>query len=179
MQIYTGKRTSGIREKNQGMHVVLNLTAGLKKNNVTCENFFTSHKLAMQLLKRKLMILSTIKKNKTQQHKNYWNSMYKDAPFSTGRDCKPEMILDYNATKRAVGNLDKMLASYTCEHMTARWPLVQQRLPIKLEKAPLTPQIHRRKRLPGPLTATYFAPNVQIEEQGTSKSTIKQKAFRM
>ncbi|KRY69969.1 hypothetical protein T4A_8970, partial [Trichinella pseudospiralis] len=179
MQIYTGKRTSGIREKNQGMHVVLNLTAGLKKNNVTCENFFTSHKLAMQLLKRKLMILSTIKKNKTQEHKNYWNSMYKDAPFSTGRDCKPEMILDYNATKRAVGNLDKMLASYTCEHMTARWPLVQQRLPIKLEKAPLTPQIHRRKRLPGPLTATYFAPNVQIEEQGTSKSTIKQKAFRM
>ncbi|KRZ23932.1 hypothetical protein T4B_13313 [Trichinella pseudospiralis] len=97
---------------------------------------------------------------------SFRHSMYKDAPFSTGRDCKPEMILDYNATKRAVGNLDKMLASYTCEHMTARWPLVQQRLPIKLEKAPLTPQIHRRKRLPGPLTATYFAPNVQIEEQG-------------
>ncbi|KRY69963.1 hypothetical protein T4A_1642 [Trichinella pseudospiralis] len=58
------------------------------------------------------------------------NSMYKDAPFSTGSDCKPEMILDYNATKRAVGNLDKMLASCTCEHMTARWPLVQQQLPF-------------------------------------------------
>ncbi|KRX94077.1 hypothetical protein T4E_329 [Trichinella pseudospiralis] len=178
MQIYTGKRTSGIREKNQGMHVVLNLTAGLKKNNVTCENFFTSHKLAMQLLKRKLMILSTIKKNKTQEHKNYWNSMYKDAPFSTGRDCKPEMILDYNATKRASNNGYLLWAHCNPECDVNK--MYRRRLHLeKLEKAPLTPQIHRRKRLPGPLTATYFAPNVQIEEQGTSKSTIKQKAFRM
>ncbi|KRY00895.1 hypothetical protein T4E_10368 [Trichinella pseudospiralis] len=172
------KRTSGIREKNQGMHVVLNLTAGLKKNNVTCENFFTSHKLAMQLLKRKLMILSTIKKNKTQEHKNYWNSMYKDAPFSTGRDCKPEMILDYNATKRASNNGYLLWAHCNPECDVNK--MYRRRLHLeKLEKAPLTPQIHRRKRLPGPLTATYFAPNVQIEEQGTSKSTIKQKAFRM
>ncbi|KRX60082.1 hypothetical protein T09_9425 [Trichinella sp. T9] len=51
MQIYTGKRASGIHGKNQGMRVVLDLTAGLKGNNGICDHFFTSHELAMQLLK--------------------------------------------------------------------------------------------------------------------------------
>ncbi|KRY39494.1 PiggyBac transposable element-derived protein 4 [Trichinella spiralis] len=66
MQIYTGKRTSGIRGKNQGMRVVLDLTAGLKGNNSICDHFFTSHELTMQLLKKKLTILGTIKKNKSE-----------------------------------------------------------------------------------------------------------------
>ncbi|KAL1241331.1 PiggyBac transposable element-derived protein [Trichinella spiralis] len=62
MQIYTGKRASGIREKNQGMRVLLYLTAGLKGNSITCYNFFISQELAMQLLKKKLTILGTLKK---------------------------------------------------------------------------------------------------------------------
>ncbi|KAL1232967.1 PiggyBac transposable element-derived protein [Trichinella spiralis] len=66
MQIYTGKRASGIRGKNQGMRVVLDLTAGLKGNNSICDHFFTSHELTMQLLKKKLTILGTIKKNKSE-----------------------------------------------------------------------------------------------------------------
>ncbi|KAL1233431.1 Peptidase [Trichinella pseudospiralis] len=77
----------------------------------------------------RLAMLGTCRSTQGNAHQVFVRRI-KDAPFSTGRDCKPEMILDYNATKRAVGNLDKMLASYTCEHMTARWPLVQQRLPI-------------------------------------------------
>ncbi|KRZ81757.1 PiggyBac transposable element-derived protein 4 [Trichinella sp. T8] len=66
MQIYPGKRASGIREKNQGMRVLLYLTAGLKGNNITCDNFFTSQELAMQLLKKKLTILGTIKKSQPE-----------------------------------------------------------------------------------------------------------------
>ncbi|KRX18469.1 PiggyBac transposable element-derived protein 4 [Trichinella nelsoni] len=66
MQIYTGKRASGIREKNQGMRVVLDLTAGLKGNNSICDNFFTSHELAMKPFKKKLTILGIIKKNKLE-----------------------------------------------------------------------------------------------------------------
>ncbi|KRZ12308.1 PiggyBac transposable element-derived protein 4 [Trichinella zimbabwensis] len=142
MQIYTGKHAS----------------AGLKGNNVTCDNFFTSHELAVQLLKKKLTILGTIKKNKpvlpqellevggravhsskfvfTEQctavsyipkkHRMVLvlSTMHKDASLSTGDGCKPEMILDYNATKGGVDNMDKMLASYTCQRMTSGWPLV-------------------------------------------------------
>ncbi|KRX26265.1 PiggyBac transposable element-derived protein 4 [Trichinella nelsoni] len=42
MQIYTGKPSSGTREKNQEMRVVLDMVKGLKGHNVTCDNFFTS-----------------------------------------------------------------------------------------------------------------------------------------
>ncbi|KRZ88960.1 hypothetical protein T08_3002 [Trichinella sp. T8] len=42
MQIYTGKRSSGFRDKNQDMRVVLDLTVGLKGNSITEQyNFFT------------------------------------------------------------------------------------------------------------------------------------------
>lgn len=34
------------------------------------------------------------------------------------------MVLDYNETKGGVDNLDKVTATYSCRHMTARWPLV-------------------------------------------------------
>lgn len=37
---------------------------------------------------------------------------------------KPQMILDYNATKGRVDNLDKVTATYSCQRKTARWPLV-------------------------------------------------------
>ncbi|KRX26789.1 hypothetical protein T07_3379 [Trichinella nelsoni] len=69
--IYTGKRASGIRGKNQGMRVVLDLTAGLKGNNSICDHFFTSHEfeLAMKLLKKKLTIPGTIK----NYCKMYWD----------------------------------------------------------------------------------------------------------
>ncbi|KRX96227.1 Translational activator of cytochrome c oxidase 1 [Trichinella pseudospiralis] len=123
---------------------------------------------------KELTTLGTMKKNKPDLPQE----LLEDAPFSTGRDCKPEMILDYNATKRASNNGYLLWAHCNPECDVNKMYLRRLHLE-KLEKAPLTPQIHRRKRLPGPLTATYFAPNVQIKEQGTSKSTIKQKAFRM
>ncbi|KRZ73174.1 PiggyBac transposable element-derived protein 4, partial [Trichinella papuae] len=140
------------------MRAVLHLTAGLKGNNVTCDNFFTSHELAMQLLKKKLTILGTIKKNKpelpqellelrgravhsskfvfteqctvvsniSKKHRMVLvcSTLQKDASLSTGEGCKPEMILDYNASKGGVDNMDKMFASYTSQRMTAKWPLV-------------------------------------------------------
>ncbi|KAJ8384437.1 hypothetical protein AAFF_G00205700 [Aldrovandia affinis] len=34
------------------------------------------------------------------------------------------MILDYNATKGGVDNLDKVTGTYSTKRMTARWPLV-------------------------------------------------------
>lgn len=65
MQIYTGKRPDGNPETNQGMRVVLDLTKGLKGINVTADNFFITHALGVELLKRKITLVGTVKKNKT------------------------------------------------------------------------------------------------------------------
>ncbi|XP_003376083.1 conserved hypothetical protein [Trichinella spiralis] len=53
------------REKHlKGMRIVTDLTKGLKGCNVTCDNFFTSYQLAVELRKRKLPVLGTIIKDK-------------------------------------------------------------------------------------------------------------------
>jgi len=36
---------------------------------------------------------------------------------------KPQMILDYNATKGAVDTFDKMVKSYKSARSTRRWPM--------------------------------------------------------
>ncbi|KAM4613310.1 piggyBac transposable element-derived protein 4-like [Polymixia lowei] len=64
MQIYTGKPADGRPEKNQGMRVVLDMTAGLKGHNVTCDNFFTSYALGQELLKRNLTMVGTVRQCK-------------------------------------------------------------------------------------------------------------------
>ncbi|KRZ02060.1 hypothetical protein T11_15453 [Trichinella zimbabwensis] len=62
-------------------------------------------------------------------------------------------------------------------HCNPQWnasKMYRRRLYLEeLGKALVTPQIFRRKRLPRPLTSTYFVPNVQSEEQGTSQSTVQ------
>lgn len=52
MQVYTGKPADGVPEKNQGKRVVLEMTAGLKGHNITCDNFFTSYALGQELLQK-------------------------------------------------------------------------------------------------------------------------------
>lgn len=46
------------------MRVVLDMTAGLKGHNITCDNFFTSYALGQELLKRKLTMVGTVRKCK-------------------------------------------------------------------------------------------------------------------
>uniref|UniRef100_A0A3P8SVH4 PiggyBac transposable element-derived protein domain-containing protein n=1 Tax=Amphiprion percula TaxID=161767 RepID=A0A3P8SVH4_AMPPE len=66
MQIYTGKPHSSSQEVNQGMRVTLQLTEGLQGHTVTCDNFFTSFALAEDLLRRKLVLVGTIRRNKPE-----------------------------------------------------------------------------------------------------------------
>ncbi|GLD62735.1 piggyBac transposable element-derived protein 4-like protein [Lates japonicus] len=66
MQIYTGKSASGVPEKNQGKRVVLDMTKGLQGHNITCDNFFTSYDLGQELLKKKLTMVGTVRKNKLE-----------------------------------------------------------------------------------------------------------------
>ncbi|XP_055774478.1 piggyBac transposable element-derived protein 4-like [Salvelinus fontinalis] len=66
MQVHTGKLTSGGPEENQGMRVVLDVTDGLRGHNVTCDNFFISYELRQQLLKKKITMVRTVRKNKPE-----------------------------------------------------------------------------------------------------------------
>ncbi|XP_051982284.1 piggyBac transposable element-derived protein 4-like [Xyrauchen texanus] len=66
MQVYTGKSPGEAPEKNQGMRVVLDMAEGLNGHNITCNNFFTSYALGEELLKRKVTMLGTVRKNKPE-----------------------------------------------------------------------------------------------------------------
>ncbi|TWW76230.1 hypothetical protein D4764_13G0008920 [Takifugu flavidus] len=46
--------------------LVLDMTAGLQGHNITCDNFFTSYDLGQELLRRKLTMVGTVKKNKPE-----------------------------------------------------------------------------------------------------------------
>ncbi|XP_052463478.1 piggyBac transposable element-derived protein 4-like [Carassius gibelio] len=52
------------------------------------------------------------------------STFHRDAKVSDKDHKKPEIILDYNQTKGGVDNLDKVVATYTCQRKTARWPMV-------------------------------------------------------
>ncbi|KAM4052997.1 uncharacterized protein ACNLHF_005812 [Anomaloglossus baeobatrachus] len=52
------------------------------------------------------------------------STLHKDAAVSSGSDKKPRIILDYNKNKGGVDNLDKLTATYTCQRMTRRWPII-------------------------------------------------------
>ncbi|KRX32146.1 hypothetical protein T06_16340, partial [Trichinella sp. T6] len=66
MQIYTGKPSSGTREKNQGMRVVLDMVKGLKGHNVTCDNFFTAYFTGRRTEKKEFDFGWNCKKNKPE-----------------------------------------------------------------------------------------------------------------
>ncbi|KAJ7993964.1 hypothetical protein DPEC_G00260590 [Dallia pectoralis] len=158
MQVYTGKTRDG-PEKNLGARVVFDLTEGLPRDHtVTCDNFFTSYKLAQRLLAdRGLALVGTVRKNKPElppallatktrrvlssafaftpiatlvsylarRNRNVLllSTLHADARLSDRADRKPALILDYNRNKGGVDNLDKVIGTYSCRRMTARWPL--------------------------------------------------------
>ncbi|XP_061748466.1 uncharacterized protein LOC133546685 [Nerophis ophidion] len=121
-------------------------------------HFFTLHKLGQELLKRKLTMVGTIRKNRSElppQLLTSKNRRVKSSKFvytadtsrvsfvpkkgknvvlmctlhGEGRICdqehhKPEIIMDYNATKGGVDNMDKLVTAYSCKRRTLPWPLV-------------------------------------------------------
>lgn len=65
-EAYTGKPSGGERDKYQGRNVVLRLVKSIEgtSRNITVDNFFTDCILAEELLKKKLTIVGTLRKNK-------------------------------------------------------------------------------------------------------------------
>ena len=52
------------------------------------------------------------------------STRHAEADVSDREDKKPVIVLDYNRNKGGVDNLDKVIGTYSCRRMTARWPLV-------------------------------------------------------
>ena len=65
--LYRKKSAVG-REANQGARFVKDLVKEIEHSgrNITCDNFFTSIQLARDLLKKKLTLVGTIRKNKPE-----------------------------------------------------------------------------------------------------------------
>ncbi|XP_067439805.1 piggyBac transposable element-derived protein 4-like [Thunnus thynnus] len=61
------------------------------------------------------------KRNKNMVLLSTWHTW---AEISNREDKKPAIVLDYNRNKGGVDNLDKVIGTYSCRRMTARWPLV-------------------------------------------------------
>ncbi|XP_046726710.1 piggyBac transposable element-derived protein 4-like [Silurus meridionalis] len=78
---YLGK-TENAPEVGQGMRVVKELTEGLQGVTVTCDNFFTSYPLAQELLKKKISLVGTIRKNKPELPPNLLEVRGKPFPSS-------------------------------------------------------------------------------------------------
>nr|XP_042902448.1 piggyBac transposable element-derived protein 4-like [Parasteatoda tepidariorum] len=133
------------------MRVVCDLTYEYSGHNVTCDNFFTSYNLGQLLLKRKMTMLGTIRKNKKElpeqmpnkevhsssfyfttdttvvnyiPKKNKNVTLHHDKEVCNRPDKKPQIILDYNSTKGAVDTLDQLLSTYICKRKTNRWPMI-------------------------------------------------------
>lgn len=66
MQIYTGTQPGTPTERNQGKQVVLDMTEGLRGVTVTVDHVFTSFALAEALLRRKVALLGTVRRNKPE-----------------------------------------------------------------------------------------------------------------
>ena len=66
IEMYTGKDPQ--RTQDLGMHVVLKLSEHLKNSgrNITCDNFFTSLKLARELKEKKLSLVGTVRNNRRE-----------------------------------------------------------------------------------------------------------------
>lgn len=74
------------QKKNRGMQVVCDLSDKLKGHNITCDNFFTSYNLGQSLLKRKITMISTIRKNKPELPKQMINNEVNSLPFYFTQD---------------------------------------------------------------------------------------------
>ncbi|XP_061880293.1 piggyBac transposable element-derived protein 4-like [Entelurus aequoreus] len=126
LQIYTGKATSGIPEKNQGKCVVLDITTGLqvKKNKPELPAEILQVKDKAPLFSKFAFtdtntVVSIVPKKK--RNVILMSTLHKDAAVSSGSDKKPTIILDYNKNK---GEVDNLTATYTWQRMTRRWPMV-------------------------------------------------------
>lgn len=160
LEIYCGKQPDGpFAASNSPTDIVKRLVTPIENSsrNLTIDNWYTSVPLADYLLTKKITVLGTMRKNKSEIPVEFLPDKNKDVQscvfgfqkdkmlvsyvprknksvilLSTLHDDdeidpdtrKPQIILDYNATKGGVDTVDKMCAAYSVSRITKRWPCV-------------------------------------------------------
>ena len=106
MQVYTGKNPTVGREVNQGARFVQDLVKKIKHSgrNITCDNFFTSIQLAQDLLKKKLTLVGTIRKNKPELPPQFTVAKGRDITSTIFEFQNDAMIASYCPKKYCVVN---------------------------------------------------------------------------
>lgn len=153
-QIYIGK-VGLLPEKNQGRRVALDLCGPFlnRGRTVTCDNFFTSYDLALELIKKKTCLVGTVRKSRVflpvsfqrkkiplAERDYIFNESVTILNFGDKKDKsvvllstmhneisevegKPEIVAYYNQTKCGVDLADQVIRNYSCKRGTRRWPL--------------------------------------------------------
>ncbi|XP_044039453.1 uncharacterized protein LOC122869988 [Siniperca chuatsi] len=151
--IYTGKPAAGgalaaAPERNQGMRVVLDLTEDLRvpptssdgsssagtspwsarsgktspSSRQHCSPTRAGRSSLFTFTGTTALASYVPKKNR---HVLPMSTLHVDAAkVSDCSDRKPAVVLHYNRNKGGVDKLDKVVATYSCRRITARWPLV-------------------------------------------------------
>ena len=100
LQMYTGKDKS--RTEELGMHVVLSLTSHLygTGRNITCDNLFTSLKLACKLSLERMTLVGRIRSNRREVPKELCEVKQKKLHKSTFAYSEDEIqMISYKAKK--------------------------------------------------------------------------------
>ena len=84
IDIYKGKEPKELRNNNLGCKVVMHLAEPFEKNdrNKTCDNFFTSLELDRKLLKDRLTLVGTIRKNRKEPPPGFVTAKRREAKIT-------------------------------------------------------------------------------------------------
>ena len=123
MQPYTGKPEAvpghrSEREKNQ--RIVLDLTNGLSGQVVICDNFFTTYALGEALLKRKIGMVGTVRRNKPDLPPAIVNSAHQERELKSS-------VSAFTRTHLAVSYLPKRSKNVLLMSTAHREPTVSDR----------------------------------------------------
>ena len=111
-QVYTGQQAAA-PEKKQGKRVVLDLVQGLGQGyGITCDNFFTSLELAVDLAKQQKTLLGTLRQNRKEVPKVMLSSKSRQVYSSMFLSTGDVMMVSYVPRKNKAVVL---LSSQHCE----------------------------------------------------------------
>ena len=107
MDIYKGKEPNEPQNSNLGCKVVMNLAEPFKKSgrNITCDNFFTSLDLGRKLLKERLTLVETIRKNRQELPPEFVTAKKRDAKTTLYGFQAEAMVASYCPKKGKVVTL--------------------------------------------------------------------------
>ncbi|XP_071201069.1 piggyBac transposable element-derived protein 4-like [Salvelinus alpinus] len=124
LQVYMVKPDGGVQKKNQRMWVVLDMTQGLRPE--LPPQLFNTWNRPINSSKFVFMADTSLVSYVPKKGKNVvlMSTLHRNGRICGQEHEKREIIMDYNATKEGLDNLDKLVTGYSCKIRTLRWQLV-------------------------------------------------------